>query len=207
MKYLLIVLLSLQGTFSKAHAQRFDIPSMDFLKSSIDSFYRQKAEAEILEFREAGRGRWLNYIPSPGWSVITGFSVNFNLTAPIQEAKARNQNKSRVAAIRRVNLLEAEQTGQECRRDLESLKMAVNAFQAGTTVDSLQTKLFQLSMQQYDRQEMTPTEFLNRKAANENYNISRLAAANGIRNQILNLLSKSHAPAWTFEKVVQLTLK
>lgn len=181
------------------NAQPVQVPSMDFLKSSIDSFHHQQAEAEILEFRESTRGRWLNYLPSPGYSVITGFSLNFNLSAPVQEARARKLERGRIAAIRRQHLLESERLDQEVAADHEALESAVNAFQAGFTIDSLQAQLFQLSMLQYKRQELTPTEILNRQQSYEVFKISRLNQLNALRRQRLDLLTKAHA--WTFEKV------
>lgn len=190
------------------HAQAFELPDMAFLKSSIDSFFSRKAEAEILEFKETTKGRWLNYIPIPGYSPFAGkWTFSFNIAAPVQEARARNQNKSRVAALRRSNLLQAEATEQECLRDLEALKMAVKAFDAGSTVDSLQEQLFQIAMQQYKRQEMTPTEMLNRKQSHEAHKLARLTQAQQIRNGIFAILTKSHAPAWAFEKVQELASK
>lgn len=197
----LIFLFSV-APFSKAHAQRFDLPSMDFLKSCVDSFYKQKTKAEVLEFQDAGRGRWLNYIPSPGYSPFTGgFTFSLNLAAPLQEAKARRISKAQVRALHLQNAAQSAADKQVIATEYRALEMAINAFQAGNLIDSLQAQLFQLSKSQYSRQELTPTEYMNRQQSYQAYKISRLNQDNAVRRGVLDLLTKAHAPVWAFEKI------
>lgn len=176
-------------------AQDLSVPSYDSLCSCIDSYYGELAGAETNEFNQQRKGRWLNYVPSPGYSPFTGgFSLSLNLSAPLQEAKARRQAVLKIQSITRTYFLATSQLKQQVKADIKVLQNSIFEVRLSDSLEYLKDKAFNLVKHQYDRNEITPTEFIARQIDYMTYKASRISTVNAIKQKIFELLLKYKCP-------------
>jgi hypothetical protein len=183
-------------------AQTFSLPSYDSLCSEIDSYYDELAEAETKEFQQSNKLRWMNYVPSPGYSPFTGgFSFSLNISGPLQEIKLRRQSALKVQSIKKLFQLQATALKNEVFADYEALKNSIIEYHSRDSLEYFTQEAFNLFCAQYDRHEMTPSDFISKKIAMENFIAQRIAEANKIYQSIFAILIKCkkpvhpHAPA------------
>lgn len=163
--------------------------------NSVDKYYNNLCTAQIAEFKESQKNRWLSYIPSPGYSPFTGgFTLSLNLSGPIQELNSRQLRKQKIEAIQSTNKLEAETLKNEVFADLKTLEISINDYHSRDTLVHLKEKAFKLAENQYKRHFSTPTEFLARQYEVESIHVQRINEANLIYKQILLLLIKAKKP-------------
>lgn len=190
-KILLVILFFSTGT----SAQDFKLPTFDSLCGCLDLYFNALTFVESAEFKEKRKGRWLNYIPSPGYSPFTGgFTFSLNLTAPIQEAKTRRQTTLKVQSISRTNDLQKDLLKQQAKANLNALQNSIFEVSAMDSLEYLKEKAFILVSTQYDRNEITPSEFISRQIDYLNYKISRMTQINAIKQKIFELLIKYKCP-------------
>lgn len=190
MKSLKTVLLLLIATACRA---QFALPELDTLFRAVDRYYSELTAAQQVQLKEDSKGRWLNYLPSPGWSVITGFSVNFNLSAPVQEAKARRQMKAQAESIARQNDIARQQLRNEVHAGWLKLSRQIRAFQGRQKLDATRQKIWAITAAQYDRKEITPTAYLTKLQEREETAQAIEMEAATIQDEILLLLVKAKA--------------
>lgn len=187
---LLILLFSLPGA-----AQDFKVPTYESVCSCLDIYFEKLTDSQIDEFRLSNTKRWLNYLPSPGYSPFTGgFTVSFNLSAPIQEVKTRAQVKQKISSIKKTNELELQSLKMEVKASINALENLVSQYKSLDTLELLKHKAFALVCTQYERNEITPTQFIANEIEYENFKISRLASFNTIQQKILELLIEFKCP-------------
>ncbi len=175
-----------------AHSQDFDIPDLDSLTNSLDKYYNNLRTAQIAEFKESQKNRWLSYIPSPGYSPFTGgFTLSLNLSGPIQELNSRQLRKQKIEAIQRTNKLLSEDAKIDVIATYYSIKLSIEEYNLKDSLDHLKQKSFFLSSTQYERNLVTPSEFLSIQQNYENYKLQRLSEGYNIRRSIFLLLIKS----------------
>lgn len=190
-KILFILLLISTGT----NAQNFSLPDLDSLLAFADVFYCNLADAETEEFQQENKHHWLNYLPSPGYSPFTGgFSFSMNLSAPIQEMKLRHTAAQKIRSIKRVQSMNAEILKNEIFSDYKALEILISQYHSKDSLEYLTHEAFNLSSSQYARNEITPSDFISKKIAMENFTAQRIAEANNIYKSILLLLIKSKKP-------------
>lgn len=189
-----ILVLILAFTFS-APAQHFPLPSYDSVCGCIDTYYHRLNDSQIEEFRYSSKNRWLNYIPSPGYSPFTGgFTVSLNLSAPLQEAKFRQQVNRKIRSISKANDLQATTLKNQAKAEIKALQNAIFEYNLLDSLEYLKQKAFALVSTQYNRNEITPSEFLSKQMEHKNFLISRLTTANAIEQKIFELLIKFKCP-------------
>lgn len=187
----LLLLLTVQ-----MQAQSFQIPNYDSLKICIEQHYEQLTLSQVEEFQYQHKKRWLNYIPSPGYSPFTGgFTVSLNVSAPLQEAKFRNQVKQKIRAIQKTNELQMLSLLNEAKVQLLNLQYLIEEYKALDSLQELKELAFKLTATQYERNEITPSEFIARQIDIISFRTSRLSQSNHIQQQILELLIKCKCPA------------
>ena len=190
-RLLIILLLFTTGI----EAQDLSLPLYDSLCSCIDYYYDDLADAETDEYNRQRKSRWLNYIPSPGYSPFAGgFTFSLNLSAPIQEAKARRQAVMKIESIRKTNDLEKFQLKQQVKANLKALENSIFEVHSRDSLEYLKDKAFFLAKSQYSRNEITPTEFIARQIDYMSYKISRITEVNAIKQKIFELLLKCKCP-------------
>ncbi|MGN6802379.1 MAG: hypothetical protein ACTHJN_10760 [Ginsengibacter sp.] len=187
-KKILMVFLLFCNSLS---AQSISLPSYDSLCSCIDSYYDDLTDAQSNEFKLAQKSRWLNYLPSPGYSPFTGgFTFTLNLSAPLQEAKARKQAALKIHSIKKQFSLEAWQLKQQAKADIKALQNLLFENHSADSLEFLKDEAFNLVKHQYARNEMTPSDFIARKIEYLTYKISRVTEINAIKQKIFELLLK-----------------
>lgn len=191
-KKILIILLFISSGTS---AQKFPLPSIDSLMIFVDMFYVTLAIAETEEYRENNKKHWINYLPSPGYSPFTGgFSFSLNLSTPIQEVKNKRKAKQKILSIKRLYELQATTLKNEVFVLYKALESSIIEFNQKDSLVYLTHKAFDLRSAQYNRNEITPSDFLREKISMENFISQRLADSNNIYKSILQLLLKSKKP-------------
>lgn len=179
-------------------AQTFDLPNLDSLFDSIDSFYTNLSDAETHEFKQESKGRWLNYLPSPGYSPFTGgFTFSLNLSAPVQEAKAKKLSAFKIASIKKINLIQASSLKNEVFADYEACRLSILEYHSKDSSVQLRHKAFNLYRRQYERNELTPSAFIANQVEMETLTVQRIAEANNIYKSILSLIIKCKKPMQT----------
>ena len=190
-KLLFVILLISSGVT----AQEITIPSVDSLCDCVDSYYDDLTDSEAEEFKEERKSRWLNYVPSPGYSPFTGgFSLSLNLSAPFQEAKARRQAALKIRSIGKGYTLTANLLKQQAKADIKALENGIFEVHSRDSLEYLKDKAFVLATHQYNRNEITPTEFIARQIDYMTYKISRISEMNSIKQKIFELLLKYKCP-------------
>ena len=188
----IILLLVFYGT---AAAQGIALPNIDLLYGSIDNYYNDLTEIEIEEFKSTTKNRWLNYIPSPGYSPFTGgFTLSINLAAPIQEAKQSTMKKNKMASIKRINQLVAKALKNEVFSDYKAVEISIIEFKLRDSLEYLKLAAFKIFQTQYERNEITPSDFLAKQYEIRSTQTQRIIERNTIYKSILLLLLKSKTP-------------
>ena len=178
--------------YGSAVAQGITLPNIDSLYGSIDTYYEDLTESEIQEFNSTTKKRWLNYIPSPGYSPFTGgFTLSINLAAPIQEAKLNTMSKNKIASIKRINQLAAKSLKNEVLSDYKAVEISIIEFKLKDSLAYLKLAAFNIFQAQYERNEITPSDFLAKQYEIRSIQTQRIMERNNIYKDILLLLLKS----------------
>jgi hypothetical protein len=190
-KYLIILSLSFLPNITFAQ----QLPPLDSLLCAVENYYKQYNAAQITEFLETTKMRWLNYLPSPVLYPFDGYRIgfNFNLSAPIQEIRIRNLSKNRIASITRRNQLDCQDTRQEVYVTYLSIKALIQLFQAKDSLSSLNDQIFQIAKSQYERNELTPSAFIASQNQYFQYKLNRQTEYNSIIQSIYQLQLKAKA--------------
>lgn len=180
--------------YTASAQQSFTLPPLDTLYHSIDNYYHQLTKAQAEELQQQRKKRWLNYLPSPGYSPFTGgFSLSLNLAAPLAEIRLNEQAKQKLQSIERLNRLQVHQLKNEVFADYQNIERTIEEYHAKDSMVQLKQKAFALYTSQYNRNELTPSEYLNRQQDHEAFKLQRTAEANNIHRSILQLLIKAKA--------------
>lgn len=178
--------------FGSVGAQSLTLPEIDSLDCSIDTYYDDLTESEVQEFKSSNKKRWLNYLPSPGYSPFSGgFTFSINLAAPLQEAKFSNISKNKIASIKRINMLGAKLLKNEVYCDYKAVEISITEFKLKDSLEYLKLKAFKIFKTQYERNEITPSDFLAKQYEIQSIQTARIIERNNIYKSILLLLLKS----------------
>lgn len=157
------------------------LPSLDSLLAQIDTFYNRQTAAQFAELADRTKYRWLAYLPNPGYSPFTGgFTLSFNLMAPLGEINQRHLAKMKRLSILRMKSLESDQLKAAIIADHQALQFAIAEYHSKDSLVALKALAFNLYTAQYNRHEITPSEFLSRQMEMENQRAARLSEANRI---------------------------
>ena len=170
------------------------LPPLDSLYRCVDQYFAELTIAQTEELKEQRKGRWLDYLPSPGYSPFQGgFTLSMNLAAPLGEIKMARQQKLKLQSIRSLNAMDCAALKSAVTADYKSLQDAVQEYAAKDTVQRLKQTAYNLYRSQYDRNEMTPSEFLGKQQEWEMFKIQRLSECNALRRSLVQLLLKAKA--------------
>lgn len=173
---------------SSSTAQKFDLPELAQLISSVDNYYKELTSSQKKENDETGKMRWLNYIPSPSYSPFTGgLGATLNLTAPLQELSARRIGRLKNASIERMNKLQSEDLKNQIKYQYQIIEMEIDEYYKHKIIDSLREVSYKLSEKSYTKNQMAPTEFLQIQQGYELYKLTRITAENGIKKMIMQI--------------------
>lgn len=134
-------------------------------------------------------------MPSPGYSPFTGgFTLSLNLSGPIQELNSRQLRKQKIEAIKKQCVIDAHELKNEVFADRKTLEISIQDYHSRDTLVNLKEKAFKIAKSQYQRNQLTPTDFITKQFELESLHVQRINEANLIFKQILLLLIKSKMP-------------
>ena len=189
------ILFSLLLFSTNIFAQDFSISSYDSLCLYIDFYYEELTDAETDEYKQSNKHRWLNYLPNPGYSPFTGgFTISLNISAPVQEIKSRKLSEQKIQSIKKLHKLQAFSLKIEVFADYKSLQNSIFEYRSRDSLEYFTHEAFKLYTSQYARNEMTPSDFIGKKIAMENFIAQRISEAHNIYQSILLLLIKCKKP-------------
>jgi hypothetical protein len=147
------------------------LPPTPALLSAIDSFWAHTTAAELAEFSDSRKDDWMLWLPGAGITyTLAGKprpTFSYSLHELFNARKARREKAAKRQSIAETNRLKAEQEKMSVRALLRRRKLLMA--DAATAAQSLetQTQIYRIYEQEYQRGEMTPTEFLPKKAQYE----------------------------------------
>lgn len=137
-------------------------------------------------------------MPSPGYSPFTGgFTFSVNLSAPITEIKSKQLSKQKIQSIQNINALTALALKNEVAANYKAVEIEIYEFHAKDTLDYLTLQAFDLSKSQYQRNQITPTEFFAAQKNFQSWKVQRTVETDAINISILQLFIKSKAAITT----------
>lgn len=175
--------------FISSYSQTFDLPNISELLESVNAYYNELTISQQQENKETTKYNWLHYIPSPSYSPFTGgFGINVNIIQPLQQIAIRNAKKQRNETIKRLNDLQSMDLKTQITYQYKSIQVSIEEFYQHRVIDSLKAKSFNLSQKQYQRNDITPTEFLTQQQAYELHKLQRINEENTIKKSIFQIL-------------------
>ena len=166
----LILLLSV--TNNATAQSSFQLPNIDSLYNSIDTFYNRLTHAQQIELKQSDKYKWFNYLPSPGYSPFTGgLSLSVNLAAPLQAINQKHVAKQKAESIGRINMITAYELKNVIRYDYNNILINIEEYKAKDSLQILKLQAFRLYASQYQRNEITPSDFLGKQQDFENFKI------------------------------------
>ena len=147
------------------------LPTQKVLEASIDSFFAQKAQIEIVEFQTTNKYDWMKWLPSVG----VGYALdgrprpiaNYSLERFYGNFKTKEVNKLKIETLRRMAELDAQKLKFEVRILLKKyalLQTEIAFFEKNIAIDD---EIFSIETEKYNRNETMPSDYLKLKQANQ----------------------------------------
>jgi hypothetical protein len=186
-------------TFQTAYCQKINaLPKLDSLFNSIDTFYNKNCEAKKSEFKESKAKLWTNYIPNIGYSPFAGgFNISFDLDRPFRRLQEKKNIRSKVESIQRICELEISQEKNLLAAEYSAVEIMILEFHFKDEMEKLKEDEFKLISKQYDRNEVLPTVFFNKKEELQALRIARFMEVNKINQAITQLFIKAKSAIYS----------
>lgn len=168
------------------------LPTYDTLEVGLNSFYTQKNEAEISEFRFEKKWNWLRYIPSFGYNFVSNsYMIGYNTNDIANALNSKQTIAAKIISIKKHNDLLLKTDLKEIAVELTYIKHQIALYNANTPLVELESQLFDIYTQQYNKAEITPSDYISKKITFESLNISRLSIQYQISERIAALFLKA----------------
>jgi len=195
MKHLHTLFLTCTLICATAQAQPFVLPPLDSLFQSVDAYFAANAEAQLLELQQQSKYRWLNYLPNPGYNPFTGgFNLSFNVASPLAEIKQAHTARQKAKSIQRLNELEAVKTKNAVAAAHFAVQQMQAAYIAQDSLERIKAIAFDLYSKQYIRNEMLPSEYLQKQQERLQFAYNRLQQRQAIDAAIHQLYIMAFYP-------------
>ncbi len=219
-QYVTILLLLFVNTFVPAQSIHTSdknlifpvssVPEIDSLQTSITKYFQEKTLAELEQYNYKTRAQWLKFLPSPGWNFILNSPViSYNFSDVANAVNYKYIRKATVNAIIQANQVELNSTWYEIVLLRETLTSKINAYNATFDLLSLHTAKFEIVEKGYNKNEITPSDFLNAKLSLASFTNSLqkdFSALVQLRNELL-IKSKKGDAIPLFDKLLYSSLK
>ena len=129
------------------------------VRTAIESKYDSLAEREIFDEKRIKRYRFLNFLPTPGYSLLQGPTVSYDLSSVLRfmEAKERHRvDKERIINGYRQKAEEEYEDYLLMREQVEALR---DELEVQDQILELERKLFGIAEEKYQNHEITPTQY------------------------------------------------
>jgi hypothetical protein len=173
------------------------LPGTPVLFTAIDSFWTRHTAAQLTEFTDSRKDDWMLWLPGAGITYTLSGSPRPTLSYSLHELFNARKSRQEKAAKRRViletNRLNAEKDKTAVKALLRRHQLLQADAAATARVLETQTQIFRIYEQEYLRGEMTPTEFLPKKAQYEERIASLAAKTLQIGLLEIEIMEKAHA--------------
>lgn len=158
----------------KNNAQNIELKKEDFnlsfdsLKYSLRVFYIKKTEAEQTQFKTKIKYKWLKFVPSIGWNFgLNSPVVGYNTNDLVNALNHKTNKEAILSGFERQNEVLYNDAVTEVKYLLKNLNFMLKQYYSGVTVFNLQKDLFLIIERQYQKGELLPSEYLQKKIAYE----------------------------------------
>ena len=190
-KFLLPISLLLIGSPCLAQVD-FNLPPLGKLYASVDSFYHVQADIRVIEVKQTKKYRWLAYLPHPGYSpFVGGFNFTVNLTAPLQEIRLNHTIRQKIKYVELSSAATAVELKNELTADYYALENQIEAHTKKDRLDSLENLAIQLVERKYQKNELTPTQYIAEMKGHELFLVARRREKDQIKEAIHALFLKA----------------
>lgn len=172
--------------------EKTTLPPLPVLTHSIDAYFLTRTDIQISELTQSKKYRWLAYLPNPGYSpFVGGFNLSLNLAAPLQEIRLSHTTRQRVKYLQRINTADADALKNEVTVEYYALQYLLEAHTKKTRLDSLENLATQLVERKYQKNELTPSQYIAEMKAHELFLVTRRREENEIRQAMHTLFLKA----------------
>lgn len=133
------------------------------MESIIKERYSYMADIEKEEFEEMKKYNYMNYVPSIGYSAITGINVNYNFSTILNFLKDRKINKAKMKQIEEKYKVAAQKEYSKYQYLLKKKRDLILEKESTEAIMVLEKRLYAIAIEKYNNLEIKPTEFLQKE--------------------------------------------
>ena len=163
---LLFVFALVMGLCIQVSAQdRRELVSDEAVRMAINEKYDSLATREMYDEDRVKRYRFLNFLPSPGYSVLQGPTVSYNLGSVFRFFETRERHRVEKERIVNGYRAKAENEFEDYVLMREQLEELRGELEVQNQILELERKLFAISEAKYQNHEITPTQYIQEEIA------------------------------------------
>lgn len=156
----------------------------DSLKVSCEAYYQGKAQAEIQEYKQLKKYKFLRFLPSFGYSILRNdFVVSLNTNGVISYLENKQIRTNKISSIIMNNNLLLEADLREISMKQSELEKIITQKKNIQKLIELEKLIFNIKKEQYENAELEPLLYLQaqktlinqeQKLENINYKIFKI---------------------------------
>ena len=152
-------------SFISCEAQ--ELVSLDSLLNQVKRLSKAKKESEIIEFNYEMKGKFLNYVPSVGFSFGLP-SVNWSLSEILAIRKDKKVRKQKIKSIILKNDNELSKKIEVVKIKYKKLEVEFRKLEQKEGSILICQKIFKIYKEAFEKEEIAPLEFYKQTLAKEN---------------------------------------
>ena len=158
---LVIIFMLLLGILAQVSAQDSrELASDEAVRLSIDARYDSLALREMYDEDRVKRYRFLNFLPSPGYSLLQGPTVSYNLGSVFRFFETRERHRIEKERIINTYREKADQAYGDYVTMRERVEEQRDELETQKQILELERKLFAITQAKYENHEITPTQYI-----------------------------------------------
>lgn len=145
------------------------LPPLEMLYESIQTYYQQQANAQLLEFQESTKGEWLKYVPNIGMTyTVAGQprpSVSLSTAVIYKARKDKQLRQAKRASIQSATELLIQQEQRKLLQLVGRYEQALRSLELAQAIQEIEEQIFAIQTAKFENLELTPLEYLPIKRA------------------------------------------
>ena len=163
---MLFVFSLLIGLWGQGLAQdRQDLVSDEAVRIAINEKYDSLAVRGMYDEDRIKKYRFLNFLPSPGYSLLQGPTVSYNLGSVFRFFETRERHRVEKERIVNDYKVRAEEEFADYVLMREQVEELRDELEVQKQILALERKLFAISQAKYENHEITPTQYIQEEIA------------------------------------------
>ena len=164
MKNLLFTLL-LSVIFNiNLSAQSDTLPPLEKLYESIQIYYQQQANAQLLEYQASTKGEWLKYVPNVGMTyTVAGQprpAVSFSTGIIYTARKDKQLRAAKVKSIEAATLLLIQQEQRKLLQLVGNYEQELRGLELAIEIQEIEEEIYRIQEAKFYLRELTPLQYL-----------------------------------------------